>query len=299
MCRLVVYRGHKKPILLASLLTRPTHSIIKQSFDCKERLVSPINGDGFGVGFYAGENEKPCVFTGTTPAWNSSNLHRLADHVVSSLIFAHVRAASRGLTTNESNCHPFAYGRYLWMHNGDIPSFAVFKRAAMLSLPQHLFDAIQGHTDSELCFMLFLMELGMGKEEGGEEEERASAEELVEAMQRTLARVAAYAKGAGDARCVLNFVLTDGDAVVATRFAGGDAPCASLYYASGSGWDEAAPGEFVMSHRERLPAAHIIASEPLTADPKDWVKIPPQSVCLITPDSDLLLFPVSLPAVTV
>jgi predicted glutamine amidotransferase len=51
MCRLVVYRGFGRKLLLACLLTRPTHSIIKQSMDSKERLMSPVNGDGFGVGW--------------------------------------------------------------------------------------------------------------------------------------------------------------------------------------------------------------------------------------------------------
>lgn len=35
----------------------------------------------------------PCVFTSIKPAWNSTNLHRLADKIRSPLVFAHVRAA--------------------------------------------------------------------------------------------------------------------------------------------------------------------------------------------------------------
>ena len=36
----------------------------------------------------------------------------------SSLVFAHVRAASLGSSVTEANCHPFAFSRYLFMHNG-------------------------------------------------------------------------------------------------------------------------------------------------------------------------------------
>ncbi len=122
MCRLVVYRGHRRPLLLASLLTQPTHSIIKQSINSRERSLGAVNGDGFGIGFYderlGDARPRPCVFVGTTPAWNNANLHRLADHIVSTLLFAHVRAASPGLPTNEANCHPFCYGQFLFMHNG-------------------------------------------------------------------------------------------------------------------------------------------------------------------------------------
>lgn len=39
----------------------------------------------------------------------------------SSLIFAHVRAASVGSMVMEPNCHPFAYGKYMFMHNGYVP----------------------------------------------------------------------------------------------------------------------------------------------------------------------------------
>ena len=114
---------------------------------------------------------------------------------------------------------------------------------------------------------------------------------------------------------MLNFVVTDGRTVVATRYfpasqmfpllccshrlfyvsyAGPNCSPASLYYASGSGWenDGADGAAFVMSHRERVPHAYIIASEPLTPDAKDWVVIPPNHIACITPDSDFLLLPI-------
>ena len=157
MCRFVVYCGGKR-LLLADLLTNPKHSIIKQSLDSKERIVSPVNGDGFGVGWYdnSSNDSTPCVFVGTTPAWNNSNLHRLANHISSHLIFAHIRAASPGSPTNESNCHPFVYGKLMFMHNGDIPVFPSIKRKMMMLFPEHIFATIQGSTDSEFCFCLFL-----------------------------------------------------------------------------------------------------------------------------------------------
>lgn len=77
MCRFLVYHGRKKRLKLADLLTKPTHSIIHQSFNSKERFnLSPLNGDGFGVGWYEscdGTNETPCVFVSVTPAWNNLN----------------------------------------------------------------------------------------------------------------------------------------------------------------------------------------------------------------------------------
>lgn len=66
MCRFVVYKGRE--LLMADLLTRPKHSLIKQSYDARERR-EPLNGDGFGVGWYAPElDPTPCIFTSVTPA---------------------------------------------------------------------------------------------------------------------------------------------------------------------------------------------------------------------------------------
>lgn len=55
MCRFIVYKGRGvgQEILLGDLVVRPSHSIIKQSFGCKERTVAgasapQLNADGFG-----------------------------------------------------------------------------------------------------------------------------------------------------------------------------------------------------------------------------------------------------------
>jgi glucosamine 6-phosphate synthetase-like amidotransferase/phosphosugar isomerase protein len=39
----------------------------------------------------------------------------------------HIRAAI-GSAVQQSNCHPFRHGRWLWMHNGYIDGFATIKR---------------------------------------------------------------------------------------------------------------------------------------------------------------------------
>ena len=49
MFRFLCYRG--ADLLLADLLYRPEHLLIRQSHHAKERK-EPLNGDGFGVGWY-------------------------------------------------------------------------------------------------------------------------------------------------------------------------------------------------------------------------------------------------------
>ena len=46
---------------------------------------------------------------------NNENLNRLATKLESGLIFAHVRAAYPGMPVSEQNCHPFQWGRYMFM----------------------------------------------------------------------------------------------------------------------------------------------------------------------------------------
>lgn len=59
MCRMTIYKGLgiDQSILLSDLITRPNHSIIKQSYNCQERfhntgLPPQLNADGFGIGWY-------------------------------------------------------------------------------------------------------------------------------------------------------------------------------------------------------------------------------------------------------
>jgi len=103
------------------LVFRPVHSIIDQSLHAKLTGVT-TNGDGFGIGWY-GDRPAPSLYKGTHPAWNDENLREVAANIRTPLLFAHVRASS-GTPVQRSNCHPFRYGRWLWMHNGSLANFA-------------------------------------------------------------------------------------------------------------------------------------------------------------------------------
>jgi glutamine amidotransferase len=156
MCRWLAYSG--SPILLDELLYKPAHSLIDQSRHARLG-VETFNGDGFGVGWYgdswAGDAKAPAVFRDVRPAWANRNLRELAAHVRSPLFLAHVRA-STGTAVQETNCHPFRHGRWLWMHNGSIAAFARLRRDLALAVDPALFSLIEGSTDSEVMFYLAL-----------------------------------------------------------------------------------------------------------------------------------------------
>jgi predicted glutamine amidotransferase len=151
MCRWLAYSG--SPVLLEELLFKPTHSLIDQSLH-STLGAETTNGDGFGVGWY-GTEETPGTFHSTEPAWNDRNLRDLAAHLRSGLVFAHIRASS-GSPVQQTNCHPFRHGRWLWMHNGVVRDFARVKRDLVLAIDPDLYPFIEGSTDSEVFFYLAL-----------------------------------------------------------------------------------------------------------------------------------------------
>src|SRR5215217_6500148 len=151
MCRWLAYSG--SPMLLQDALDAPAHSLIDQSRH--PRLgAATTNGDGFGVGWY-GARDIPARFRGTEPAWNDANLRELAAHVRSALFFAHIRASS-GTAVQQTNCHPFRHGRWLFMHNGSIDGFHGLQRDLMLDIDPALFPSIEGQADTEILFNLAL-----------------------------------------------------------------------------------------------------------------------------------------------
>jgi predicted glutamine amidotransferase len=151
MCRWLAYSG--SPILLEELLYKPAHSLIDQSRH--SRLgVETTNGDGFGVGWY-GTAPTPAVFRAVGPAWSDRNLRELAGNVASPLFLAHIRA-STGTAVQQTNCHPFRYGSWLWVHNGLIRDFARMKRDLVMAVDSSLYPAIEGSADSEVMFFLAL-----------------------------------------------------------------------------------------------------------------------------------------------
>ena len=151
MCRWLAYSGD--PVLLDELLYKPKYSLIVQSLH--SRLgAETTNGDGFGVGWY-GAQPTPGVFRSVEPAWNDRNLRELATHVASPLVLAHIRASS-GSAVQQTNCHPFRHGGWLWMHNGLLRDFAAVKRDLALAVDPELYPEIEGSTDSELLFYLAL-----------------------------------------------------------------------------------------------------------------------------------------------
>lgn len=295
MCRLLIYKG--KTITLADILTRPTHSIINQAFDSRLRIDTrrPINGDGFGVGWYSNAEDEtetgpgPCIFTSINPAWNNQNLVRIAEKTRSRLVFGHVRASTAGVLA-EVNCHPFEFNSLMWMHNGGIADFSRVKRKMHALLREEYFLWMQGSTDSECAFALFLNclhDLGHSPSEATTFE----ATVLRQAMIDTIAKINELTDSAGVTDpSLLNFAVTDGTHVVCTRYVSSRTDeAASLFFSSGTSFHEYAPGgHYRMERRDKGQDIVLVSSEPLTFQRADWVTVPTNSILTITNETVLL-----------
>jgi predicted glutamine amidotransferase len=266
MCRWMAYRG--APLQIEELLFKTDHSLIDQSLS--SRSATPTNGDGFGLGWY-GAREEPGLFRSIRPAWNDFNLRDLAAHIESPLFLAHVRAASQA-AVQESNCHPFRYRNWLFVHNGELEGIERYRRELLLAVSPHLFSHIVGNTDSEVMFYLALT-FGLADDPLG-----------------GIARMAGFVEGVARAHGVENAIwmtvgLSDGTDLYAVRYASdGDAP--TLYHSRDMDdlhqLNPALKGRFSSS-------ARAVVSEPLADVADAWISIPQKTAVVVRGDEVLSL----------
>ncbi len=152
MCRWLAYQGD--PIYLDQLIYHPEHSLVHQSIQAR-KTIAKVNADGFGIGWYT-ERSTPGQFHEVLPAWGDENLRSLAHHIRSHRFMAHVRS-STGSQVSRSNCHPFIIDNWMFLHNGQIGEFDKVKYMLERMLPEEIYLQQQGSTDSELIFLLMVM----------------------------------------------------------------------------------------------------------------------------------------------
>jgi glutamine amidotransferase len=255
MCRWLGYTGAS--ISLEEVLFKPKNSLIDQSMSARS-AETPTNGDGFGVGWY-GAKPFPGLFRSIRPAWNDFNLRDLAAQIDSHLFLAHVRATSQA-TVQETNCHPFRYKNWLFVHNGEIHGIEKFRKRLIEAVSDELFTNILGTTDSEVMFYLALT-FGLEKDPAG-------------ALSRMAGFVENVAKKNGVPETLwMTLGLTDGETLYALRYAS-DGKAPTLYYTRDvEDVYKANPdlqGKFSMDTR-------FIASEPTGKVRENWLTVPESS----------------------
>lgn len=206
MCRWLTYCGD--PIYLDKVLFEPRNSLINQSLRARHSHVT-TNGDGFGIGWYT-DRPTPGVYRDILPAWNDQNLKSLSHQIRAGLFLAHVRA-STGTATSRANCHPFAHGKWLFMHNGQVGGYERARRRLEGMIDDRFYSHRVGTTDSELIFYMLFSE-GLETDPAG-------------ALMRTIGKIEAVTREAGvEAPLKFTAVLSDGAHIYAVRHATDAAP---------------------------------------------------------------------------
>ncbi len=151
MCRWLAYIG--KPCSVEPLVYDGAHALAQLARHAYMARLG-VQGDGGGLGWY-GRPADPGIYRNPGPAWADPNLRELSRHIESRVTFGHVRASS-GAPDLFVNCHPFRWGRWMFMHNGQIGGFERMRRHLLSLLSDESFAALEGATDSELIFQLMV-----------------------------------------------------------------------------------------------------------------------------------------------
>jgi glutamine amidotransferase len=207
------------------------------------------------------------------PAWSNRNLREIAGHVRSPLFFAHIRA-STGSAVQQTNCHPFRHGRWMWMHNGAIADFHRIRRDLALAVDPQLFLDMEGSTDSEMMFYLALT-FGLEQDPPG-----------------AVARMAGLVERTGREHGVefplqMTVAVTDGQRLWGFRYSSQRAS-RSLFYSTRVETLRALHPDLTFL-REISDETRLIVSEPLGDLPGAWNEVPESTYGVVQPEGDEML----------
>lgn len=136
MCRLLAF---------TSLERKSFYDVVGADFD-KFVALSAEHKDGWGMAHDGN------ILKGLKPAVESPELNQSASTVMTDGALLHLRLASKGITINIDNNHPFTQGSTTFMHNGTIRP----GNTAEQFIDEKYKGFIQGTTDSERYFYAVL-----------------------------------------------------------------------------------------------------------------------------------------------
>ncbi len=286
MCRFVAYIG--KPIFADELILKPKNSLMKQSYHALESEMT-VNGDGFGIGWYNHFRRKePALYRSIRPAWNDENLSYNASMIKTNCLLAHIRAATHGGVSIQ-NSHPFHYKEFLMMQNGGIKEFRKIKRKLINRLDDETFQWIQGQTDTQYIFALFLTLAGELKEKKG----ALTLDDLSSCLSQTFAEIEDMKKEAKmDSPSLYNLVLTNGKALIASRYSTRpEIETRSLHIASDVEFHASKDGFLKFKKVKKGENSVLISSEVLTDNRGYWKEVPENHCVMVEEDLSVQIKP--------
>ena len=209
MCRLYGFRATEPSKTECSLVRAHNALLVQARTD--ERGKS--NADGWGIAYYG--NHVPKLEKRSMAAFEDAGFSEAAQAVKARTVLAHVRRATVGCS-EDANAHPFTVGVWTFAHNGTVTAFDRVGRLLERETPQRLLAHRHGSTDSELAFLWLL---GRMADEGLDPGSRcADLDRLAAVLAGSVRELAGHCERAGAEPAKLNFLLTDGDVLVASRW---------------------------------------------------------------------------------
>ena len=272
MCRLYALHANE-PTRVECGLVRAQNALMVQS---KGDMEGAMHGHGWGVADYP--NGAPMVEKQTWAAFHGEHFAKTAARVYARTVVAHVRRATVGPASLE-NTHPFHHGRWIFAHNGTVPSFEEVRFRMLEEMDQLHRAEIRGQTDSEHVFRyllsLFMRDPGVG---------------LFDTVRYGLDQIIAWCAEIDPSRQVgLNIVLTDGEHLVGSRLN------RSLYHLRRDHLHICSVcGKTHVRHDAGTPYRAVeVASEPVTRD-EVWTEVPNGVVFQATADFQLEMQPLAV-----
>ena len=280
MCRVTAYLG--PDIRLSALLSEPDNGLTRQ-FSPQQHAM--LNLAGFGMLAWNDDGEEPLRYRSTTVPIYDTNLDSLSRKVSASTLLAHVRGIpyAPGPGYGPQNLHPFQFpiASLALAHNGDVSDFERLRIPLLRRIRPEVAAHIQGTTDSEYVYALFLSQL---------EDPSAApeAEEILEALSATVrVLLQVRAEVGATTQSSLNLVLCNQDLLVGARLmldygrftlgrpsAGGIyTRFLGLWYTGGHTYQAGLRG-WRMGGDATDNRAVILSSEPLTRNTTGWVEVP-------------------------
>jgi predicted glutamine amidotransferase len=149
------------------------------------------------------------------------------------------------------------------------------RRKLLRSLNDVAYDAIQGSTDSEHMFGLFLNHIA-------DPYGNVTCAQMVEAMKGMFADLnELLMESSVTQHSYLNLAVTNGTCLIAVRYTTNpNVQPASLYYMFGREY-HCVEDQCTMEPSYGKPSAIVVASEPFTARRSDWMKVERNSMMVV------------------
>lgn len=269
MCRFYGFRASEPTKVECTLVHAQNALMIQSRLD----QSGASHTDGWGVGFY--HDHLPEVERRASAAHEDLLFSATAERVYSETVLAHVRKATVGVPAL-ANCHPFRHGVWLFAHNGTVEGFDRVARRLEQEADRQFWQLRAGTTDSEAVFLWLLSRM----DEAGIDARKPVGDlaRLVTLIKQAVRDLAAWsAEVAGEMPSKLNFLISDGTSLVATRWN------RSLYCVKREGIHDCEICGIPHVHHDTRARyrAVVLASEPISHE--RWEEVPEATLLAVDP----------------